>query len=84
MGLDELGEQFGGRITFWCPVDIQVVMPNGSPDEIRQYTRKMVATLGRPEGGFIGKWYSDPAGAGHSQESIDAMCSEFTKIAEGK
>jgi uroporphyrinogen decarboxylase len=84
MGLDELGKNFGGRITFWCPVDIQAIMPNGSPDEIRKYTRKMVATLGRPEGGFIGQWYSDPKGAGHSQESIDAMCSEFRKIAEGK
>lgn len=84
MGLNELGKNFGGRITFWCPVDIQAVMPSANADDIRKYARKMVKILSRPEGGFIAQWYSDPKGAGHSQESIDAMCSEFTKIAEGR
>ena len=36
--------------------------------------RTLVGTLGRPEGGFIAQWYSDPAGAGHRQEAIDAPC----------
>lgn len=80
MGLDFLGSKFGGRITFWCPVDIQNTMARGSAHEIREYCRKMLATLGRPRGGFIAKWYSDPAGAGHSQEAIKAMCEEFLKL----
>jgi len=25
-------------------------------------------------------WYSDPAGAGHRQEAIEAMCDEFLKL----
>ena len=81
MGLELLGERFGGRITFYCPVDIQATMARGTLDEIRAYARKMVATLGRPEGGFIAKWYSDPKGAGHRPEAIDAMCEEFVRIA---
>lgn len=80
MGLDVLGNRFGGRITFFSPVDIQKTMIYGSLDDIRGYCRKMVAQLGRPEGGFIPRWYSDPAGAGHRQEAIDVMCEEFLRL----
>ena len=80
MGLDLLGQRFGGRITFWCPVDIQATMVNGSVDDIRAYCRKLVKTLGRPKGGFIANWYGDPAGVGHNQEAIKAMCEEFVKL----
>jgi hypothetical protein len=83
MGLELLSERFGGRITFWCPVDIQAVMPHASLEEIRAYCRKMVKYLGRPEGGFMVKWYGDPAAAGHSDEAIDAMCEEFLAIGNG-
>jgi hypothetical protein len=80
MGVDVLGQRFGGRITFWCPVDIQATMVHGSPDDIRAYCRELVTTLGNPKGGFMAQWYSDPAGAGHSQEAIDAMCDEFVRL----
>jgi len=80
MGLDLLGRKFGGRITFWCPVDIQATMVYGTLSDIRTYCRKLVTTLGRPNGGFISQWYGDPAGAGHRQEAIDAMCEEFLKL----
>ncbi len=83
MGLELLGERFGGRITFMCPVDIQAVMPHGAPDEIRAYCRKMVSHLGTDKGGFIADWYSDPRSAGHSDQAIDAMCTEFVGISNG-
>ncbi|MDO8587338.1 MAG: uroporphyrinogen decarboxylase family protein [Armatimonadota bacterium] len=82
MGLELLGERFGGRITFWCPVDIQQTMAHGSIEDIRTYCRRMVKNLGRPEGGFIAQWYSDPAGAGHRPEAIEAMCEEFLSISD--
>ena len=81
MGLEFLGGRFGGRITFWSPVDIQTIMPRNNVDEIRQYCRKMVKLLGRREGGFIPRCYADPVGAGHSPESTDAMCEEFLRLA---
>ncbi len=80
MGLASLGERFRGRITFWCPVDIQNTMVYGTLDEIRAYCHKLVETLGTPEGGFMAQWYADPAGAGHRPEAVAAMCDEFLKI----
>lgn len=82
MGLELLGERFGGRITFFSPVDIQNTMCRGSLDDIRAYARRMGRTLGRPGGGFIPRWYSDPVGAGHTREAIEAMCEEFLKISK--
>lgn len=80
MGLELLGERFGGRLTFFSPVDIQQTMAHGTLDEIRAYCREMDRLLGRPEGGFIPRWYSDPVGAGHRQEAIEAMCEEFLRL----
>jgi hypothetical protein len=69
-------------------------MAHGSLDEIRAYCRKMVKLLGKSQhdrhlagdghviGGFIPKWYSDPVGAGHRQEAIEAMCEEFLRISQ--
>jgi len=82
MGLELLGERFGGRITFFAPVDIQKTMATGTLAEIRAYCRSMARLLGRPEGGFIPRWYSDPTGAGHRPEAIDAMCAEFLSISQ--
>ena len=83
MTLELLGERFGGRITFWCPVDIQGMMVQGSLDEIREYCWKLARLLGRENGGFIAKWYPDPDGAGHRAEAIKAMSEEFLKIPVG-
>jgi hypothetical protein len=80
MGLALLGDRFGGRITFYSPVDIQQTMAHGTLDEIRAYCRDMLRYLGRPDGGFIPKWYGDPAGAGHRMEAVEAMCDEFLRL----
>lgn len=79
MGLERLGRRFGGRLTFFSPVDIQTAMHKPLKD-VRAYCRKMAQHLGRPEGGFIARWYTDPQGAGHRQAAIDAMSDEFLKI----
>ena len=84
MSLELLGERFGGRVTFFCPVDIQATLARGTREQIRNYCRRMVECLGSPEGGFIPKWYSDPAGAGHSRDAIRTMCEEFLAISKKK
>jgi hypothetical protein len=53
----------------------------GSAEEIRAYCRKMVRLLGRPQGGFIPRWYSDPVSTGHSPEAVQAMSEEFVRLA---
>ena len=80
MGLELLGKRFGGRLTFFSGVDIQRTLARGNLDEIRAYCHAMARHLGRPSGGFIPRWYTDPKGAGHSDEALNAMCAEFLKI----
>ena len=77
MGVEELSRRFGGRICFWCPVDIQKTMAHGSVDDVKAYARKLMDSFGRFNGGFIGQWYSAPAAVNHSEEKIEAMSSEF-------
>ncbi len=80
MGLENLGSRFGGRLTFFSPVDIQKTMVYGGLEEIRAYARQMARLLGTPQGGFIPRWYGDPRGAGHRPEALQAMCEEFLAI----
>jgi hypothetical protein len=80
MGLENLRDRFRGKINFFSCVDIQKTMARGNPDEIRAYARKMSLCLGRREGGFIPRWYTDPTGAGHRWENIEIMCREFSRI----
>jgi hypothetical protein len=79
MGLELLGQRFGGRLTFFSPVDIQMAMQQGEA-AIRAYARQMARHLATDCGGWIPRWYTDPTGAGHSEAAIEAMCDEFTRI----
>lgn len=77
MGVEMLAERFGGRIAFWCPVDIQNTMVRGSVDEVRAYARRLIDSFGRFNGGFIAQWYASPQAVQHTREKIDAMSEEF-------
>ena len=79
MGLDNLAGRFGGRICFWCPVDIQQTMVKGTVAEVRAYARRLIDTLGKYNGGFMAKWYPSPQAVGHAEEKIKAMCDEFVE-----
>ncbi|HAU36108.1 MAG TPA: hypothetical protein DCX07_00125 [Phycisphaerales bacterium] len=81
MGLELLGRRFGGRITFFSCADIQTAMQR-PPEQVRQYCREMVRRLSTSQGGFIPRWYTDPQGAGHSQQAIAAMCEEFLRLSK--
>ena len=52
-------EQFSGKVTYWCPVDIQKVLPDGDEAAIKSRARAMVRQLGGKGGGFIAKDYGD-------------------------
>jgi hypothetical protein len=79
MGVDQLADGFGGRICFWCPVDIQNMMVRGTLDEIREYARQLIDRLGAFNGGFMCKWYGSPDAVGHTQERIQAMSEAFVE-----
>lgn len=57
MGVERLSGEFGGRIAFFCPVDIQQVMQTGDKATIQREARRMVERLGCFNGGFIAKDY---------------------------
>jgi uroporphyrinogen decarboxylase len=77
MGLEELDRAVGGRLAFWCPVDVQKTMVTGSEDDIRAYVRRMIATLGAHRGGLISMAYSSPEAVNHTPEKVAAMCEAF-------
>lgn len=56
-GVERLAREFGGRIAFFCPVDIQKVMQTGDRATIEAEARKMIRLLGGFRGGFIAKDY---------------------------
>jgi len=57
IGVERLAREFGGRIAFFCPVDIQKVMQTGDKAVIQAEARRMVELLGGFNGGFIAKDY---------------------------
>lgn len=57
LGVERLARDFGGRVTFWCPVDIQKVMPTGSRAQIEAEARKLIQAFGSYGGGLIAKDY---------------------------
>lgn len=79
MGVERLGKLFGGRLCFWCPVDIQNTMVRGTVEDVRNYAKNLIDTFGRFNGGFIAKWYPSPQAVGHSWEKIKAMAEVFVE-----
>jgi hypothetical protein len=80
MGLENLDRAVGGKIAFWCPVDIQKTMIEGSIEDIHNYVKRMMATIGNHHGGLISMSYSSPAAVSHTPENISAMCEAFRKF----
>ena len=75
VGVEKLSKEFGGRVTFWSPVDIQKVMRSGNKLEIQQEANKMLQYFGKFKGGFIAEDYP-------SWEDIDVK-EEWAQWARG-
>lgn len=80
-GVDRLAQNFGGRVTFWCPVDIQRVLPTGDSALIEAFARELVEKLGSPRGGFIAGYYGSLPGIGVKPEWQEAAHRAFVKYA---
>lgn len=79
MGIDRLDETYGGRICFFCPCDIQTVLPKGNFAEIEERVKKLIGAFGRYGGGFMAKTYPMPASINITEESTKYMCDMFKK-----
>ncbi len=87
-GIDELaGHQERGRVTFWCPVDIQKTLQSGDEGRIRAEAREMIEKLWRGRdgrhgggtGGFIAGFYGDKASIGLDSTWQAAASEEFLR-----
>lgn len=81
-GIDTLAaHQARGRITFWCPVDIQTTLQSRDEAAIRVKAREMLDKLWRGRGGFVAGYYTDNASIGLDPRWQEIACDEFERYA---
>jgi len=79
MGLEELAEEFAGKICFMSMLDIQRVMPGADDAKIFEETRRMIRAVGAKDGGLIGTYYTQPEAAGCTWRQMFVMRAAFLK-----
>ena len=80
-GTDTLAShQQRGKITFWCPVDIQKTLQQRDEGVIRAKVREMLDKLWQGRGGFIAGYYGDNASIGLDPKWQEIACEEFVKL----
>lgn len=78
MGVDDLANEFGGKICFWNTVDIQwSPEPEVTLDELRAEVKHMVEAFNRFNGGFIARQYPQPPDIGMPPEKHQAIYEAF-------
>jgi hypothetical protein len=80
-GIERLASfQDQAKITYWCPVDIQMTLQTKSETAIREEARCLVSYLWRSRGGFIAGFYNDEASIGLDPSWQAIARDEFLKI----
>jgi hypothetical protein len=67
MQIERIGKEFGGKVTFWSPCDIQKVLPTGNRELISHSIQRMCENWFVNGGGFIAKSY------GTSQADLESI-----------
>ncbi|MHC4981963.1 MAG: uroporphyrinogen decarboxylase family protein [Planctomycetota bacterium] len=49
----EVAERFGGRLCFWAGLDVQQILPRGTPEDVRAEVKFLIDTYDRPAGGCM-------------------------------
>ena len=78
-GIEWLGREFGGHVTFCCSVDHQRRALTGTREEIFAYVAQLVNTLGKFHGGFIG-YVEDYNCLGMQEETYQHICEAFRTV----
>ncbi len=79
MGIDWLGENYGGKICFWNCVDIQKTIPRNDLEAIDDEAHRQVWRLGNYGGGFMVKAYQQPEAIRMTIEQSEAQYRAFRK-----
>ncbi len=84
-GVDNLAaHQERGKITFWCPVDIQKTLPQRDEALIRTRARELLDKLWCGRGGFIAGFYDDNESLGLDPKWQEIACEEFERHGVGR
>jgi len=73
---EKVVRQFAGDITFWGGLDIQHILPHGSPQEVSDECKRLIDLFDGPNGGYI----ASPANTIMPEtplENIEAMARTF-------
>jgi len=71
MGVERLGEQYRGKVTFFCKMGELHLLKTAEKAIIQQATKRMVGALGSPNGGFIAADYSQWSGQQVPEERLN-------------
>jgi hypothetical protein len=82
MGIEWLGKNYGGRITFWNPVDIQTTIDSGNLEAIEDEAHRQVWYLGKFDGGFMVKAYQQPESINMTIAQAQRQYEAFKRYAE--
>ena len=80
--IDFLAENFGGKMHFYCPVDIQKTLQTRDVPTIRAAAREYVDKLGRYGGGFIAGFYGSNEAIGLDPMYQRAACRAFMQAGD--
>lgn len=80
--LQRLADHFAGKVTFWCPVDIQKVLQTQDKQTIQEYAKRQRQLLGGHGGGFVCKDYGDWRALGITEEEQQWAYEAFVEVAE--
>jgi len=81
-GIDYLAENFGGRLHFWSPVDIQKTLQTRDPARIEAAAREYIEKLGSYGGGFVAGYYGSNEAIGLEPQYQDVACRAFMKYGD--
>ncbi|MHC4481460.1 MAG: uroporphyrinogen decarboxylase family protein [Planctomycetota bacterium] len=78
-GIDSLADQFAGRTTFWCPVDIQRTLQTREAALIEADAKQMIERFGADGGGFVAGYYGSNEALGLEPHWQDLACRAFVR-----
>ena len=80
MGIEWLAENFGGKVCFWNPVDIQTTIARGDVTAIEDEVHHQVWAFGQCGGGFMVKAYQQPNSIGMTVEQAESQYQAFVRF----
>ncbi len=76
IGIDVLGERFGGKVCILADVDRQRILPFGSTQEVEEHVRHIIRVLGSKSGGLV-SW--GEVGPDVPLRNVETMLSTFER-----